>query len=94
MLSHAHSTKGLAMKDLQEATEKICLLKGQALAMECLFMAILRALPETQLRQALHEYDVESDIVREAIEHMPRARSLVLSGFETFFQRVKAIEKQ
>ena len=52
------------MKNLQEATEKICELKGSLLAMECLLNAMALALPELQRQTARQQLKAEIEACR------------------------------
>ena len=52
------------MKDLQEATEKICELKGSLLAVECLLNAMALALPELQRQTARQQLKAEIEACR------------------------------
>jgi hypothetical protein len=52
------------MKNLQDATEKICDLKGSVMAIEALMDALLRVLPLDALRALAVEYDREVEAMQ------------------------------
>jgi hypothetical protein len=59
------------MKNLQEATERICELKGSLLALDALTTALLRRLPGEQ-RQALQApFQSHAEVARTVLLHAP-----------------------
>ena len=55
---------GATMKDLQEATERICDLKGSVLAMQAFMNALARVLPASERVAWRDELLEEAEIVR------------------------------
>jgi len=59
------------MKNLQEATERICELKGSLLALDALMMAFVQVLPP-EARAALRDrYEAHAEIARTVLLHAP-----------------------
>jgi hypothetical protein len=62
---------GSPMKNLQEATERICELKGSVMALDALLTALLQQLPPAA-RQALKAtFDGHTEIARTVLLHAP-----------------------
>ena len=69
------------MKNLQEATEMICDLKGSLLALETLVSALLRELP-ADLRPGLRQtFDAHTEVARTVMLHTPISEH-TLGAFE------------
>lgn len=61
----------IELKNLQEATEKICELKGSVLALDALVTALIRQMP-AQLRESLGaEFERNIEIARTVLLHAP-----------------------
>jgi hypothetical protein len=59
------------MKDLQEATEKICELKGSLLVLDTLLMSLVQVLPQ-DMRAALRQrFEAHAEIARTVLLHAP-----------------------
>ncbi len=69
------------MKNLQEATERICELKGSQVAMAALVPAILEALPAPALAKLMASFDAHAEAARTAMLHADIS-DLVLASFE------------
>lgn len=82
-------TKGADMKDLQEATEKICDLKGSLMAVETLMNAFLRCVPPNVLPSLEAAFHEEAEIARVGLLSGLSGESL-LSAFERDIQRTSA----
>ncbi len=52
------------MKNLQEATEKICELKGSLVAVNALLAAILRVLPDEARLELLRTFQAHAEVAR------------------------------
>ena len=69
------------MKDLQEATEKICELKGSLVAVDVLLTALCKALPETDRNDLLAAVTRNAEVARTVLLHAPISEH-TLSAFE------------
>lgn len=76
------------MKDLQEATVQICRLKGEALGMQCVINAILRALPPREFEAVMLEYEQELEAARVTLLNHARTGDDVIYGLDTYAQQV------
>lgn len=74
------------MRNLQEATERICELKGSLLAMDTLLSALLRAMPEAQRSAFTTQLDSLGEVARTVLLHAP-VSELTLLAFERDLQR-------
>lgn len=57
------------MKDLQEATERICELKGSLIALDALMAAVLHALPEAERHDAMRRFAMHAEVARTVLLH-------------------------
>jgi hypothetical protein len=79
------------MKDLQEATERICELKGSLIALDVLVTALLKALPADERRRIFEHFAEHAEVARAALlagsisEHS-------LAAFEHEVRRAQALE--
>ena len=85
------------MKNLQEATERICELKGSLIALDALVSAVIGAIPDANRPRLTAMFDANteaartvllnadvSDLLLEAFEHdVTRNRKLLQSGTGT-----------
>jgi hypothetical protein len=69
------------MKNLQEATEMICDLKGSQLALGALVTTLLQQLPAPQRATLLHTFSEHTEIARAMLLNAPISDH-VLSAFE------------
>jgi hypothetical protein len=69
------------MKNLQEATEKICELKGSLVAVNALLASILRVLPDHARQELLRTFAEHSEVARTVLLHTPISESTI-SAFE------------
>ncbi|MGD9942610.1 MAG: serine protease [Burkholderiaceae bacterium] len=77
------------MKNLQEATERICELKGSLIALDCIIPAILSSCPSD--RQALlHLFDAYTEAARTVLLNTTMS-DRVLSAFEHDIARTRAL---
>lgn len=78
------------MKNLQEATEMICDLKGSLLALETLVTALLRELP-AGLRPSLRQtFDAHTEVARTVMLHTPISE-YTLGAFERDVARMSTL---
>lgn len=82
------------MKDLQEATEQICKLKGEAMGMQCVINAILRALPPREFEAVMLEYEQEIEVARVVLLNHASIGDAVIHGLDTYAQQVSAMTRQ
>lgn len=57
------------MKDLQEATEKICELKGSLLLLDTLLMSLIQVLPPEVRTAARLRFEVNAEVARTVLLH-------------------------
>jgi hypothetical protein len=77
------------MKDLQEATENICRLKGSVLALESFVASLIRVLPADALRPLQAEFEQEAEIGQTALLNA-KVSEHVLSTYCADVQRLSA----
>lgn len=77
------------MKNLQEATERICELKGSLVALDVLVPAIVRALTEPTRARLMSSFDAHAEAARTALLHADIS-DLVLAAFEHDVARNRA----
>jgi hypothetical protein len=85
----APTLPGGVMKDLNDATEKICQLFGMVMAQECVSMALLRTLPPGARELAQAELRKEMGAARILLRNA-QVSELTLAAFE---ERQRAVEK-
>jgi hypothetical protein len=69
------------MKNLQDATEKICELKGSLVAVNALLASILKVLPDHARQDLLRSFMEHSEVARTVLLHAPISESTI-SAFE------------
>jgi hypothetical protein len=78
------------MKDLQEATERICELKGSLIALDALVSALLRALPHDAQTQVLARFATHAEVARTLLLHAPISEHTI-AVFESDVRRIEAL---
>jgi S1-C subfamily serine protease len=78
------------VKNLQEATERICELKGSLVALDALVPAIARALPAAARARVLARFDAHAEAARTVLLHADIS-DVVLATFERDFARQRAL---
>lgn len=78
------------MKNLQEATERICELKGSLVALDALVPAVLQALPAAARVRLAESFDAHAEAARTVMLHADISE-LVLSTFERDVARHRAM---
>lgn len=78
------------MKNLQEATERICELKGSQVALDALVPAVIEALCATTRARLLAAFDARAEAARTVMLHADIS-DLVLSSFERDIARNRAL---
>jgi hypothetical protein len=78
------------MKDLQEATERICELKGSQIALDVLLTAMLKALPGDERQRVLELFSQLAEVARTVLLNGP-VSELTIGMFETDVRRIAAL---
>lgn len=78
------------MKNLQEATERICELKGSLVALDALVPAVVDALSATTLSRLIEAFDAHAEAARTVMLHADIS-DLVLATFERDVARNRAL---
>jgi hypothetical protein len=79
------------MKDLQEATERICELKGSLIALETLLTAVLHSMPDDALRSVLQRFAAHAEVARTVLLHVDISEHTI-AAFEHDVCRIAALE--
>ncbi len=77
------------MKNLQEATENICRLKGNALALETLLMAVCETLSADQRRQVVRSMAQQAE-AGQSVLLASAVSEHVVAAYEADVQRLSA----
>lgn len=80
----------VAMKNLQEATERICELKGSLIALDALLPSIVEALPSDTLDTLVRSFEARAEAARTVILNTPISDH-VLAAFERDITRTHAM---
>lgn len=78
------------MRNLQDATERICELKGSLIALDALVPALLQALPAPTRARLMASFEVHAEAARAVMLHADIS-DLVLAAFERDFTRQRAL---
>lgn len=78
------------MNNLQDATEKICELKGSVLALDTLMSAILHHLPSEQRLPLGETFERHAEVARTVLLHAPISEHTI-AGFERDAGRIAAL---
>jgi hypothetical protein len=78
------------MKNLQDATEMICDLKGSMIAMDALVSALLHQMSAEQRDGVLTAFRSHSEIARTVLLHAPISEH-TLAGFESDVRRFETL---
>jgi hypothetical protein len=78
------------LKNLQEATERICELKGSLVALDALVPAVVDALSATTLSRLIEAFDAHAEAARTVMLHADIS-DLVLATFERDVARNRAL---
>lgn len=78
------------MKNLQEATERICELKGGLVAVDALMAALLRTLPAAQRAALKPVFDRHAEVARSVLLNAPISE-LTIAAFELDVARTTAL---
>jgi hypothetical protein len=78
------------MKNLQEATERICELKGSQVALDALMPALLKALPPDSLARLLQLFASHAEAARTVLLHATISEHAI-SSFERDVERMSTI---
>jgi hypothetical protein len=78
------------LKNLQEATERICELKGSLIALDALLPAVVDALSATTLARLIEAFDAHAEAARTVMLHADIS-DVVLATFERDIARNRAL---
>ncbi|MBI5255153.1 MAG: hypothetical protein HY855_01535 [Burkholderiales bacterium] len=78
------------MKNLQEATEKICELKGSLVALDALMAALLHELPQAQRAGLRRRFESHTEVARTVMLHATISEH-TLQAFELDVARMSAL---
>jgi hypothetical protein len=78
------------LKNLQEATERICELKGSMVALDALVPAVVEALSATTLSRLIEVFDAHAEAARTMMLHADIS-DMVLATFERDVARNRAL---
>ncbi len=78
------------MRNLQDATEKICELKGNLVAVNALLAAILKVLPDHARQELLRTFSEHTEVARTVLLHT-HISELTISAFERDVARDSAL---
>jgi S1-C subfamily serine protease len=80
----------IAMKNLQEATERICELKGSLVALDALFPALLETLPPTAHAALARSFEAHAEAARTVMLNTTMSDH-VMAAFERDVARTRAV---
>ena len=78
------------MKNLQDATERICDLKGSLVAVNALLASILKVLPDNARQDLLRTFSEHTEVARTVLLHT-QISELTISAFERDVARDSAL---
>ena len=78
------------MKNLQEATERICELKGSLVAMDALVTALIHVMPREMRAELLSTFEGHAEVARTALLHAPISEYSI-AAFERDVRRTNAL---
>jgi hypothetical protein len=78
------------MKSLQEATERICELKGNLVALDTLLTALLQCLPTEERAKLPSAFEDNAELARTVLIHSPISEH-TLAAFERDVKRTSAL---
>lgn len=78
------------MKDLQEATERICELKGSLIALDTLLTSVLHVLPDEARRVVMERFAFHAEVARTVLLHESISEHTI-AAFEHDVRRIQAI---
>jgi len=78
------------MKDLQEATARICELKGSLVAMDALLTALLQHLPDAAQADLSYRFERTAEVARTVMLNAPISET-TMSTFERDVGRTRAL---
>lgn len=79
-----------AVKNLQDATEMICDLKGSLVAMEALLTALARHLPASARDDLMRAFSMHAEVARTVLLHAPIS-DFAVTAFERDVARMSIV---
>src|SRR5512135_2314811 len=89
-VARARPPENAAMRNLQEATERICELKGSLVALDALAAATLRVLSDDQRARLRPIFERHAEAARSALIHAPISEHTI-AAFEADVSRATAL---
>lgn len=77
------------MRNLQEATERICELKGSVSALDALVTALLQQMPSASRAELMQSFSVTTEVARTMMLHAP-VSDITVAAFERDVSRMSA----
>lgn len=78
------------MRNLQEATEKICELKGSLVALDALVTALLQGMPPAASAELKRSFSISAEVARTVLLHAP-VSDFTLAAFERDVARMAVL---
>jgi hypothetical protein len=78
------------MKNLQDATERICDLKGSLVALDALVTALLVQMPAESRTGLLNSFSLNAEVARTVLLHAPIS-DITIAAFERDVSRMSTI---
>ena len=78
------------MKNLQEATERICELKGSLVALDALVTALLQAMPVAARSELLRTFEGHAEVARTVLLNTTTSEHTI-AAFESDVKRTSAL---
>jgi len=78
------------MKNLQDATEMICDLKGSIMAIDALFTALICQLPAQARQELMHAFSAHAEVARTVLLHTPIS-DFTVEAFERDVSRMSSV---
>jgi hypothetical protein len=78
------------MKNLQEATERICELKGSLVALDALVTALLQAMPVTARAELLRTFEGHAEVARTVLLNAATSEHTIVA-FERDIRRTATL---
>jgi hypothetical protein len=81
------------MKNLQQATERICELKGSLIALDALLTAVLHSMPRDARRSVLERFARHAEVARTVLLHGDTSEH-TLAAFESDVRTIQALDRE
>ncbi len=81
---------GVRMRNLQEATERICELKGSLVALDAMLSALLQQWPAAQRAELRRVFGLNAEVARTVLLHAP-VSEFTVAAFELDVERMASL---